>query len=90
MNLKWSVPEYRERIVSRMGGLHTAMYFMKCIGDHMRSCGLHELWMECELLEPVAAQNVVAGKHYSRDMRAHELIAQALWKILRQLFVIRS
>ena len=49
-----------------MGGLHIAMNFMKCIGDHMRGSGLHELWMECELLGPVAAENVLGGKHYSR------------------------
>jgi hypothetical protein len=45
-----SVPEYRERLVSRMGGLHIAMNFMKWIGDHMSGSGLYELWMECELL----------------------------------------
>jgi hypothetical protein len=62
MDLKWSVPEYRERLVPRMGGLHIAMNFLKCIGDHMSGSGLYELWMECELLGPVAAQNVLAGK----------------------------
>ena len=57
MDLKWSVPEYRERLVPRMVGLHIAMNFMKCIGDHMSGSGLYELWMECELLGPVAAQS---------------------------------
>jgi hypothetical protein len=50
MDLKWSAPEYRERLVPRMGGLHIAMNFMKCIGDHISGAGLYELWMECELL----------------------------------------
>lgn len=88
MDLKWSVPEYRERLVPRMGGLHIAMNFLKCIGDHMSGSGLYELWMECELLGPVAAQNVLAGKHYSRGMRAHKLTAQALWKILLPSFLL--
>lgn len=55
MDLKWSVPEYRDILVPRMGGLHIAMNFMKCIGDHMSGSGLYELWMVCELLGPIAA-----------------------------------
>ena len=47
-----------------------------------------ELWMECELLEPVTAQNVLAGKQYSRGARAHKLTAQALWKILLPSFLL--
>lgn len=39
MDLKWPVPEYRDILVPRMGGLHIAMNFMKCIGDHMGSSG---------------------------------------------------
>jgi hypothetical protein len=50
------------------------MNFMKCI-DHMSGSGLYELWMEYELVEPVAAENVLAGKHYSHGMRAHKLTA---------------
>jgi hypothetical protein len=41
----------------------------------MSGSGLYGLWMECELLGPVAAQNVLAGKHYSRGIRAHKLTA---------------
>ena len=54
----------------------------------MRGSGLHELWMECELLGPVAAENVLGGKHYSRGMRAHKITAQAIWKILLPDFVL--
>ena len=64
------------------------MNFMKCIGDQMSGSGLYELWMECELLEPVIAQNILAGKHYSHGTRAHRLIAQALWKILLPSFLL--
>ena len=50
--------------------------------------GLYELWMECELLGPVAAQNVLAGKHYSHSIKSHKLPAQALWNILRPSFLL--
>jgi hypothetical protein len=54
----------------------------------MSGSGLYEHWMECELLGSVAAQNVLAGKHYSRGMRAHKLTGRALWKILLPSFLL--
>lgn len=87
MDLKWPVPEYRDILVPRMGGLHIAMDFMKCIGDHMSGSGLYELWMECELLGPIDAQNVLGGKHYSRGIKAKKISTQAIWKILLPHFL---
>jgi hypothetical protein len=33
MDLKWSVPRYKDSVFPRLGGLHIARNFMKCIGD---------------------------------------------------------
>jgi hypothetical protein len=41
MDLKWSVPRYKDSVFPRLGGLHIARNFMKCIGDHMNGSGLH-------------------------------------------------
>lgn len=46
MDLKWSVPRYKDSVFPRLGGLHIAMNFMKCIGDHMNGSGVHEIWVE--------------------------------------------
>ena len=40
MQLKWSNPAYQEFLFPRLGGLHTAMNFLKAIGQHMQSTGL--------------------------------------------------
>jgi hypothetical protein len=42
MDLKWSVPRYKDSVFPRLGGLHIAMNFMKCIGDHMNGSGFME------------------------------------------------
>ena len=34
MQLKWSVPEYRNVLIPRLGGLHTSLNFLKVIGQH--------------------------------------------------------
>jgi hypothetical protein len=53
IDLKWSVPRYKDSVFPRLGGLHIAMNFMKCICDHMNGSGLHEIWVESDLLGPL-------------------------------------
>jgi hypothetical protein len=44
--------------------------------------GLHEIWVESELLGLIAAEQVLYGKHYNRGMRAHNITSQAVWWLL--------
>jgi hypothetical protein len=87
MELKWSVEEYRDKLIPRLGGLHTAMNFLKAIGDHMAGSGLAEVWLESGLLGEGAVQLVMSGKAYNKAMRAHKLTLQALWRILLPAFL---
>ena len=88
MELKWSVENYRDKLIPRLGGLHTAMNFLKAIGDHMAGSGLGEVWLESGLLGEGAVQLVMAGKAYNKAMRAHKLTLQALWRILLPKFLL--
>ena len=87
MELKWSVQEYKDKLIPRLGGLHTAMNFLKSMGDHMSGCGLVEVWLESGLLGEGAAQLVLSGKDY-KAMRAHKFKLQALWQILLPVFLV--
>lgn len=88
MELKWSVEEYRDKLIPRLGGLHTAMNFLKAIGDHMAGSGLAEVWLESGLLGEGAVQLVLTGKAYNKAMRAHKLTLQALWRIFLPTFLL--
>ena len=88
MELKWSVDEYRDKLIPRLGGLHTAMNFLKAIGDHMAGAGLAEVWLESGLLGEGAVQLVLSGKAYNKAMRAHKLTLQALWRLLLPTFLL--
>ena len=87
MELKWSVADYKEKLIPRLGGLHIAMNFLKVIGDHMAGSGIAELWLESGLLGEGAIQLVLSGKAYNKGMRAHKLTVQALWRILMPTFL---
>ncbi|CAG9823189.1 unnamed protein product [Phaedon cochleariae] len=82
LELRWSSPEFKERIILRMGGLHIAMNFLHTIGQHMAGSGLSEIWLESGILAEGSATKVLEGKAYAKAMRAHKLTLQALWRIL--------
>ncbi len=82
LELKWSVEEYKDMLIPCLGGLHIAMNFLGVIGRHMNESGLSELWIGCDLLGSNAAQHIMAGKGYTRAIRTHRLILQALRQLL--------
>ena len=73
MELKWSVPEYQDKLLPCQGGLHVSMNFLKAIGDHMNGSGQAEVWVESGLLGQGTVELVLAGKAYNKAMRAHKL-----------------
>ena len=44
MELKWSIPEYQDKLIPCLGGLHVSMNFLKAIGDHMNGSGQAGVW----------------------------------------------
>ena len=87
MELKWAKPEYQEFLIVRLGGLHTAMNFMKAIGKQMQSTGLLEVWTESDLQGQKTAENSMAGKGYEKSIRAHKITSQAMWQIMLPQFL---
>ncbi len=67
MELKWSVPEYQDTLIPRLGGLHVSMNFLKAIGDHMNGSGLAEVWVESGLLGQGTVERVLTGKAYNQS-----------------------
>ena len=82
VELKWAIPEYQEKLVIQLGGLHISMCFLKAIGNHMNGSGLVETWVESGLLGPNATEHVMNGKAYKRAVRAHKITLQSLWQLL--------
>lgn len=82
MELKWSVPEYKDILIPRLGGLHISMTFLKVLGQHMSDSGLQQIWEESGILGPNSAEKVMDGKSYAKGIRAHKLTWQALWRLL--------
>ena len=63
MELKWSVPEYKDILIPRLGGLYTAMNSQECLGQHMQDSGLGEIWTESGLLGDNSVQQIKQESH---------------------------
>ena len=50
MELKWSLPQYQDKLIPRLGGLHVSMNFLKAIGDHMNGSRLADVWGRCDCM----------------------------------------
>ena len=74
MELKWVVPEYRNVLIPRLGGLHVSMNFLKILGQHMTDSGLVQVilvWVESGLLGVNSAEHAMDGKSYAKGIRTH-------------------
>ena len=88
IQLKFVVPEYKEKLIVRLGGLHISMNFLGVIGNHTSGSGLTEAWLESNLLGSLKAGKAMnmSGKEYNKAVRAHKLTYQALWRLLYPQF----
>ena len=86
MQLKWSVSEYRNVLIPRLGGLRISWNYLKVIGQHMQDAGLLVMWIESDLLRGNTTEHVMAGKDYAKakGTRALKIPIQAMWQLLRQ------
>ena len=50
MELKWSLPQYQDKLIPRLGGLPVSMNFLKAIGDHIYGSGLADVWGRLDCL----------------------------------------
>ncbi len=82
IELKWLIPEYQCKLIPRLGGLHIATNFQKCIGQYMDGSGLSEIWLESGNLGPDPVELVLSVKAYNKAMHTHKLALQVLWRLL--------
>lgn len=79
-------PELKSVIV-RLGSFHTAMNFLKVIGQHMERSGLRDVWVESGVFGETSTINMLTGKSYNKAVRGHKLTLEALWRILWPKFI---
>ena len=66
--------------ILRLGGFHTMLCFLACIGDTMENSGLAEAM--AVVYADGSVPHILNGKSYSRAIRSHSIIGKALTSLL--------
>ena len=80
MPLKWSVSEYRNVLIPKLGGLRIFWHLLKVIGQHIQDSGLNVIWIESDLLGGTTTEHVMTGNDYAKakGTYAHKITIQAM------------
>ena len=80
--IQWDKKDEFNDFILRLGGFHMLTSYMAAVGKLMKSGGMTEILRESGLYGDVVITQITAAKHYSRTVRAHKLMFEALSRFL--------
>ena len=69
-----------------MGGLHSLIYFIKAISQHIENAGLDDVWVESGAFAQNSTSAMMEAKAYYRAVWGHVMAYEELCWIKRKLF----
>ena len=80
-------PEFREKLVIRLGEFHTAMAFLGVIGKRFGDAGFRDIAIESNLVAEGSINGVISGHHYNRSLRCHKTLSEAMHRLRIQEYL---
>ena len=80
--LVWQYPEKFSKVIVRMGVFHTICSLFGTLGKMMKGSGIAEIIIESGICASGSLDGVMTGKHFNRALRVHELVLEALVRLL--------
>ncbi|CAB4007601.1 Hypothetical predicted protein [Paramuricea clavata] len=69
-----------------MGGFHLLMTLLAIIGNRFGDAGLRDVAVHSEMIAEGSIDSVLNGKHYNRGIRLHNIMYEAMTKLLLENF----
>lgn len=86
--IRWQgIPEFREKLVIRLGEFHTSMAFLGVLGKRYEHSGLRHIAIESCLVAEGSINGVMNGHHFNRSLRCHKIISEALHRLRLQEYM---
>ena len=76
--LLWNFPDKFSRHIVMIGLFHLMLGYLNMIGKKMDGCGLSDILLESNLISSGSLNGVMKGKNYSRAMKCHKIMLEAL------------
>ena len=74
------------RVALLLGGFHTTMVFLANICQQFADAGLQHVIIDSGIVGSSAITSVLPGKHYNRGIRTHQVVMEALFRLLWREF----
>lgn len=85
--MQWRLPDEFADMVIRMEGFHVGIIYLSLLGKKCNSSGLVNLLIESGVYANGTASILLKGKSYTRGVRPHKLIREAIFHLLWVAFV---
>lgn len=85
--IRWVDEDIRDRLLPRLGELHTIMSFTSAIGKRFARSGLEDLLVEAEVIAGGSMKGFISGHMYNRAIRGHKLLFEALGLLQLKEFI---
>ena len=78
----WKSPDFYSDHTVMIGSFHLCCVYLKMIGKKMKGSGFTHILIESGPMSVVSMKGVVSGKNYSRPIICHNVMAEAIEKML--------
>ena len=79
-------PDKFKALVPYLGGFHMGKCLEHCIGKYIKSTGLEDALIECELIGKKTIEQVFNGTHHARSLRGIIMLSEAIEKLTLDAF----
>ena len=84
--IQWRNHSKFSNMVIRLGGFHIALNYLAVLGKRFENSGIEDLLIESGVYGSNSASALLYGKHYSRGIRAHKLVIEAMLRLQWKAF----
>ena len=85
--ITWKHTSKYANIILRMGTFHTIMTLLAIIGKRFQDAGLRVTCIESGMIAEGSVYGVLEGRMYSREVRFHKIIYEALLRLTWKGFI---
>ena len=85
--IRWQDPEFKRRLVIRLGEFHTSMNFMAIFGKRFEDSVIKEVLVQSGIVAEGSVARVLNGTFYNRSIRCFKLLAESLSRLQWREFI---
>ena len=84
--LVWQYSDQFSKLLIRMGVFHTTCSLFGTVRKMIKGCGFSEIIIESGICASGSLDRVVSGRHFNRALRVHQLLFEALERLMLTRF----